>query len=562
MKKEKNMKKKITALALAVAMTAGSLMGCGTTQKEASAKDQTTAGNQTAQETSKSENQAKETQTTAGGEPEDLKIHFHSNNKYTLLDSDGNLLPVFALAGEKNNVRVMNTSNPVSQNSTEEFQLQATEKFPADIYGGNSLKGPIYTYALQGAFLPMNDLIDQYAPNIKKYLEENKEIRKAQTAPDGNIYMLNYIPDGDAGRAYFIRTDWLKKLNLKNPENFQELEEVLYAFRDGDPNGNGKKDEIPYFNDKFEEMIRLANLWGARVYGYDSYTDRIVLDDSDNLYHAWTAPEFKEALKGMAKWYADGIIDPEVFTRKANTARQTLWTKDNTGGMTHEWIASTTSYNENEELIKLVPDFMVEAILPVNQNGSGFEEHQRSLAKPDGWAISANCKNPETAIRFMDWFYSEEGRRAINFGIEGETYTMVDGKPQFTEAVLKESGGVNFYLQKNYGAQLPIGYAQDFAYEAQWTNAKGLEAYNLYTQSKIYTAPYTPVLNLTPQETEIYDQYVTGLNNFQNEAVSAFITGKENVDTGWDAYIQKCRDLGSEELVTIYQQAYDRYRAE
>lgn len=549
------MKKNITALAMAVIMAAGSLAGCGTGSKETTGAGQTsgTAGTTAGQSES----------TTAGTrESEELKIHFHSNNKYTLLDADGKLLPVFALAGEKTNVTVVNTSNPVSQNSTEEFQLQATEKFLSDIYGGNSLKGPIYTYALQGAFVPMNDLIEQYAPNIKKFLDENEEIRKAQTAPDGNIYMLNYIPDGDAGRAYFIRTDWLKKLNLKNPETFEELEAALYAFKDGDPNGNGKKDEIPYFNDKFEEMIRLANLWGARVYGYDSYTDRIVLDNNNRLYHAWTAPEFKEALKGMAKWYADGIIDPEVFTRKANTARQTLWTKDNTGGMTHEWIASTTSYNENEELKKLVPDFMVEAVLPVNKNGAGFEEHQRSLAKPDGWAISSNCKNPEAAIRFMDWFYSEEGRRAINFGIEGETYTMKDGKPQFTEAVLKESGGVNFYLQKNYGAQLPIGYAQDFSYEAQWTNQQGLDAYNLYTTSDIYTAPYTPVLNLTPEETEIYDQYVTGLNNYQNEAVSAFITGKESVDAGWDTYIQKCKDLGSEELVNVYQQAYERYQAE
>ena len=86
---------------------------------------------------------------TASGKPAEgmteLKIHFHSNNKYTIADSDGNILPVFGLAAEKTNVRLVNTANPVAQNSGEEFQLQATEKFPADIYGGNSLKGPIYT---------------------------------------------------------------------------------------------------------------------------------------------------------------------------------------------------------------------------------------------------------------------------------------------------------------------------------------------------------------------------------------------------------------------------------
>lgn len=498
---------------------------------------------------------------TDNGENVTLKVHYHSNNKFTIMDKDGNLLPVFQMAAEKTNVTLENTANPVAQKSEEEFQLQATEKFPADIYGGANLKGPIFTYALQGAFIPMNDLIDQNAPNIKKYLEENPEVRKAMTAPDGNIYMLNYVPDGEAGRAYFIRTDWLEKLNLEMPKTFEELEQVLYAFRDQDPNGNGLKDEIPYFNDKFEEMIRLANLWGARVYGYDSYKDRIVLGGDNQLYHAWTAPEFKEALIGLNQWYEDGIIDPEVFTRKANTARQTLWTKDNVGGMTHEWIASTTSYCHNEELLKAVPEFKIGAMLPVNKNGAGFEEHQRALVKPDGWAISSNCKNPEAAIRFMDWFYSEEGRRAANFGIEGQTYTMQDGKPQFMDEVISQ-GGVNLYLQTNYGAQLPIGYAQDFEYERQWTSDEGVEAYELYTGADIYTEKYTPVLNLTAEETEIYDQYLTVLNEYQNERVNAFITGKEDIETGWDSYVEKCKELGSEEIVNIYQTAYERYQAE
>lgn len=544
------MKKGFTATALVLAMTAAGLAGCG-------------GGSSPVQATTQEQAQGSEAAGTEAGQgaPQELKIHYHSNNKYTMLGENGEILPVFKLAADQTNVTLVNTANPVAQKSEEEFQLQATEKFPADIYGGANLKGPIFTYALQGAFIPLNDLIEEHAPNVKRYLDENEEIRKAMTAPDGNIYMLNYVPDGDAGRAYFIRKDWLDKLGLDMPTNFDELEAVLYAFRDGDPNGNGLKDEIPYFNDKFEEMIRLANLWGARVYGYDSFKDRIVIDDNNMMYHAWTAPEFKEALIGLNKWYEDGIIDQEIFTRKANTARQTLWTKDNVGGMTHEWIASTASYNYNEELLKAVPDFKLEAILPFNKNGAAFEEHQRAMMKPDGWAISASCKNPEAAIRFMDWFFSEEGRRAINFGIEGETYDMVDGKPVFKDEVLSQ-GGVNVYLQMNYGAQYPIGFAQDFTYEEQWTVPEGMDAYNLYTGSNVYTKPYTPVLNLTEAETDTYDQYLTVLNEYQNERISAFITGKEDIENGWESYVEKCRELGSEELVKVYQDAYERYLAD
>lgn len=546
------MRKRLLAITLAGIMAAGALAGCSSKPADNGAAG-TSAESETA---AKGESAGTE---ALAGDPVELKIHYHSNNKFTVLDKDGNLLPVFALAAEKTNVTLVNTANPVAQKSEEEFQLQATDKFPADIYGGANLKGPIFTYALQGAFVPMNDLIESDAPNIRKYLEENPDIKKALTAPDGNIYMLNYVPDGDVGRAYLIRTDWLDNLGLEMPKTLDELEKVLYAFRDNDPNGNGEKDEIPYFNDKFEEMIRLANLWGARVYGNDSFKDRVVMNGDGKMYHAWTAPEFKEALINLNRWYQDGIIDPEVFTRKANTSRQTLWTKENRGGMTHEWVASTTNYNYNEELLAAVPEFKVEAMLPVSANGAAFEEHQRAQVKPDGWAISSNCKDPKAAIRFMDWFYSEEGNRAANFGIEGQTYTMENGKPQFTEDVLKQ-GGVNVYLQQNYGAQLPIGYAQDYEYEKQWTVKEGQEAYDLYKNADIWSAQYTPILNYTEEETAIYDQYLTSLNTYQDEMVNAFITGKTDIESNWDTYIEKCRELGSEELARIAQDAYGRYQ--
>lgn len=496
----------------------------------------------------------------SGVQEESLSIHYHGENRFTILDEKGEILPVFQLAGEKTNVRVVNVANPVSQNSIEEFQLQATEKFPADIYGGVDIKSGIYSYAMQGAFLPLNGLIEEHGPNVKKYFDENPHIKAAMTAPDGNIYMLNYIPDGQVGRTYFIRMDWLENLGLPMPQSFEELETALYAFKDQDPNGNGLKDEIPYFNDRWQEMIRLVNLWGARAYGYDDYSERIVPDHNGQMYHAWTAPEFKEGLLNLKRWYADGIIDPEIFTRKAETARQTLWAKDNTGGMTHEWLASTASYNYKEDLLASVPEFKVEAMLPVNALGKAFEEHQRASVKPSGWAISSNCKNPEAAIRYMDWFFSEEGSRAINFGIEGRSYTIVDGKPQFMDEVLKE-GAVNLYLKMQLGAQTSIGYAQDYEYERQWTVKEGVEAYDLYAGADIWSEAYIPVLNFTEDEREIFDGKITNLNLYLDEQITAFITGKEDLETGWDSYVERAKQLGSEELVEVYSSAYERYKS-
>jgi putative aldouronate transport system substrate-binding protein len=490
-----------------------------------------------------------------------LNIHFHSGNKFTIVDENNNLKPVFSKLQEVTGYTLNNVANPVAPNSTDEFRLQAAQQFPADIYGGNSIAPEIMKYGMQGAFIPLNDLIEDYGPNIKNMLKQLPDVQKAITASDGNIYHLPYIPDGKVGRAYFIRTDWLDVLNLEMPKTAEELEKVLISFKEQDPNGNGIKDEIPIFNDKWEELVRLVNIWGARCYGNDTFQERVVLNDNNKLYHAWTDDAFKVGIENLSRWYDMGLIDQEFSTRKQNTARQTLLTKENRGGMTHEWIASTSSYNYSADLLDIAPNFKFEVFLPVSYNGvKGFEEHRRMEAKPDGWAISTNSKDPIAAIKLMDYMFSDEGRILTNYGVEGQTWDMVDGKPAFKESVINETGGVNNFLYQNQGAHLPIGYWMDFDYELQWTSEIGREGSDLYLKKE--TSPIleniTPVLNYNEEEKAAIDRILIPLNEYQSEMILKMITGVVAVEEVWDSYISECKKLGLDELVATYQSAYDR----
>ena len=81
----------------------------------------------------------------------------------------------------------------------------------------------------------------------------------------------------------------------------------------------------------------------------------------------------------------------------------------------------------------------------------------------------------------------------------------------------------------------------------------------MYANSDIWSEKWTPVLNFTEEEQAVFDQHITPLNDYQNEKITAFITGKEDIQTGWDIYIKKCRELGADKLVEVYQSAYDRY---
>lgn len=479
----------------------------------------------------------------------ELTVHYHARNKYAFKEE----WPVFQKLGEITNVYLKNTANEVAKNSTEQFQLQAVDGFQSDIYGGNSLANEFVSYGMEGAFIPINKYWN-HAPNFRKFLDGHPEIEAAITAPDGNIYHIPYVVDGDVGRTYFIRTDWLEKLDLKAPDNVEELEKVLLAFRNGDPNGNGEKDEIPYFNDKWEEMLRLGNLWNARVYGNDSYRERFVPDNNDKVYPAWTQPEFKEAIKNISHWYDLGLIDQEVFTKR-NKARKEYLPK-NLGGMTHEWLASTSGYNDKVD----VPGFKFEAIIPPKgTNGERWEEHQRILVKPDGWAISINNKHPEITVAYLDYMWSEEGRILTNFGVEGVSYDMVDGKPVFKDEVLNGSVPVNQYLEEQIGSQLKGGYWMDYEYEKQWTNEIGQRAYDLYSGGK-YSVKQLPPMQFTKEGQKVVDKYLSNLIGYMNEAVQGWVLGKpELVEEQWDEYVEKLDEMGLSELNKAYQEAYDNY---
>ncbi|MGP3972403.1 ABC transporter substrate-binding protein, partial [Streptomyces sp. 6N223] len=102
-------------------------------------------------------------------------------------------------------------------------------------------------YGGQGIIQPLNQLIDQYAPNIQDAFAETPEVERIATAPDGNIYGMPQWNDCyhcSHGFKMWINQEWLDNLGLEMPTTTDEFREVLRAFKNDDPNGNGKSDEI------------------------------------------------------------------------------------------------------------------------------------------------------------------------------------------------------------------------------------------------------------------------------------------------------------------------------
>ncbi|MFI3115814.1 MAG: hypothetical protein R3Y12_06730 [Clostridia bacterium] len=481
--------------------------------------------------------------------------HYHASNKYTFNPE----WPVYQEMANITNITFVNTSNPVATNTANELALQAVDQFPHDLYGGGVVGDYAMQYGPYGAFYSLDDYWE-YLPNYSAYLAENPDVVASTASSDGKIYHIPYIADGTVARTYFIRQDWLDNLNLEMPETVEDLEKVLIAFRDDDPNGNGLNDEIPVIFDYWQEIIRLVNFWDARCFSNDDRSERVVLGDDGVWYHTWLTDEFKVGLENISRWYDIGLIDKEAFT-KGTSARKEYIPGD-VAGMVYEWVASTSSYNDSVAIDGF--NFVVMAP-PVTEAGNQWSEHVRTKVTTEGWAVSTSCDESKVGelFAFMDYFFSEEGRILTNFGIEGEHWTLVDGKPTFTDSVMNNtaSKAVNTYLKEDIGAQLPIGYWMDYDYEFQWTNEVGRAGVTMYVEGGFSDDLFMlPSLNYTDDELETHEALRNEINTYHEEAMQDFILGDWTlVDGKWDAYVAKTESLGVQELIDLYATAYERY---
>lgn len=478
--------------------------------------------------------------------PLELSIHMHFGNKYAWDEN----WPVAKEYERLTGVRLNGVASKVGTNSQELFNLMLVSgNLPDVVYG---TKDDFIQYGMEGAFLPLNDLIDNYAPNIKAFFKKYPSIKKSITAPDGNLYFLGYFPDGQAARAYWVRQDWLDKLGLEQPETVDELYEVLKAFRDRDPNGNGKQDEVPAFFREWPELIRLVTLWDARSTGMDSAHQFYIKNDTTPV-HPYVEENYRVGIRNLAKWYSEGLIDKEVFTR-GSKSREFLLGND-LGGMTRDWFASTAGYNDS--LKDKVSGFnLVPLAPPASASGVRMEENGRATVKPEGWGITIANNHPVETIKFMDFIFSEKGRNISNFGVEGVHWDMVDGKATFKQSVLNDSKAVNNQL-KDAGAQIPIGFHQDYNYEWQWTNEIAAKGINMYSEGNYIIEQFNGV-SMNVAERLVYDKYWPGILTYMLEAQQRWILGSSNVDEEWSSYLDRINQLGYDKVMKAYESAFNR----
>jgi len=428
--------------------------------------------------------------------------------------------------------------------SDESFNLMMASKDLPDVIEGEWLDypgGPEKAIA-DGKLIRLNEYIKDYAPNLSKLLDENPEMRKNISTDDGTIFDFPFYR-GDPFLLTFmglsLRQDWLDNLNLQMPETLDEWHTVLTAFKNDDPNKNGKQDEIPLY-------YKWGQLGFQTAYGI---TNGLFQEDGV-VKHSWNTPEFKDYITLLHNWYSEGLIDPDYLTTDGKL-RDSKLLGDQLGAHIQYTLGKYNALMAGKH-----PTFQMKAApYPVVTKGTKpIIGQQDPYFTGEGAAITTSAKNVPAIVQWLDYNYSPEGSMLFNFGIEGSTYDVVNGQPVFKKEALADTGLMGRSTLS--GAYGPFVQDKRFMEQKSAASINGLDSLNTWANAE--NKKQMPRVTLTPDEGNEYASIMNDINTFVNEQVDKFVMGIEPMDK-FDGFIATMKDMGIERAIVIQQAAYDRY---
>ncbi|MEK3916732.1 extracellular solute-binding protein [Paenibacillus sp. FSL H7-0331] len=419
-----------------------------------------------------------------------------------------------------------------------------------------------------GVAIKLNDYMDKYAINYKKALVKHPDVKKFVTLDDGTypaFFQLDPDPLRTSYNGLITRKDWLDKLGLKPPTTIDEWHTVLKAFKEKDPNGNGKADEIPYSIAKTPSGTALGGIGS----GMSEFTaawgilDGFYKDPaSGKLMYGPLQPQYKDYLTTMASWYKEGLIDSEF----ASTDSKGLTTKlqnelvGTTFGSLGSIIGNTTTLarakNPSFSLIGVKP--------PIGPGGKSYNYSSQTIQKVGLSAIiTKSSKYPKEIIRLIDYMYSDEGQALLNWGIEGKSYEVKDGKKFFTDDIMKSKDGKS-PQQAIYRYATPVfGHTKVMEYEP-WSQISlpfPEQQESIKTFASADTSLNTTLsISLTTDESSQLGSLMSDINTYKQETVLRILMGADPISK-IDEFQKRLKSMGIDEANKIYQTAFDRFNA-
>ncbi|MCJ8012085.1 extracellular solute-binding protein [Paenibacillus sp. KQZ6P-2] len=281
-----------------------------------------------------------------------------------------------------------------------------------------------------GVFMPLDDLLKEYAPNIMKAVPKEAW---AEVSYKGKIYGVPTWISNPSRRATYIRTDLLEKTGLPVPNTMDDFLNVLRAFKKLGV-------QAPY---QGRENFKYADIaFGA----YDALGYQFVEKDGEVVPKFYNAENMEKALTVYKTMYDEGLIQKDFATIQAPQ-----YTENIQAGNAGMWTANAASLLDFRTKIQaVVPEAKID-IIPSPEGDTGLNGY--GLYSSVITSLYINSKvSKEKAIRIIelfDWMQTPEATKFFSFGIEGENYTEKDGKIDYKFPTTKEGND-----EQNFRSQL------------------------------------------------------------------------------------------------------------
>lgn len=456
-----------------------------------------------------------------------------------------------------------------------EFQFlngEGSEKLALLMNGGNYgdvlWGGPILNSTLASKYIAAGNFVDltnyvndeELMPNLNRHLSENSEMINMITATDGKIYTIPKITGLDGNyleSPIWINKAWLDKLGLSVPTTLDELTNVLIAFRDKDPNGNGAKDEIPYMaatcmEGGYSHTEALLSLWGIATKA--GVFDSFVMVEDGEVQFAPSLDAYKEGMKYLNYLYEEKLLWSECFTASSIDFSSKMAANTCVVGCFTGKEPEPTTYSDDYVCITPPAVEGYEASFYLNPYYNGAKNL---------FYVTNKCKNVNVLMAWVDKLYELDNAIAYDYGsVEEGRISYADGKYTILELDIEEAARLEEEsptLDDLIGSGLRGISKSDFENniilgKSEQTMQNNFELYKDYLHTEVWPRPY-----IAAEDAYDADVYTTDLLYQVESYRGKWITGALDIDETWDAYIKKLNDIGLQEYIAVLQKAYDSY---
>ena len=468
----------------------------------------------------------------------------------------------------------------MSDSLSEQVNIRIAGGDLPDAFNGVSFNNyDLLTYGEDGTLIDLTPYINaDVMPNLTAILEKHPEIRAAITMSNGAIYGLPAGEQmGTAGigkeedysiftvpQFSMINKKWLDELNLEVPTTLDELHDVLVAFKENDMShkvyGNPEGSTLP-MSTGFDQWC-----WGQNIFyagfGFTNWTNDVcndlILQSDGKVNFVSDDDNYRAALTYFHNWYAEGLMDPETFSQDTTQ----LMSKCSQG-----YVGVSTWWYIEELMGDYAEDYVFLPVLTGPDGTSNVTVRTGGAINAGQLSVSKACKSPEKLLAFYDKWYDGETVMQLQYGPIGEYFTGKDDNGlwlSITESECREKYGKSAGELKSQlevsGPKLILSNYYNDVFKMEDRAIERLEdLYNYWMPYVKDTTTYPIDCVYTPEELDTIDMYRSDFENAVAEQEALWLRDGAPTDDEWNAYVKNLERCGMNELLEVYQAAYDRY---